>query len=131
MTRLYFTLGVILLAALSFALVVAEPLSPHKAHRYAIFDVRASESGGSIVLDWDPKSVLVDAATNGLLESNDGGVSHSDTVEARVLRQGGLEYRRRSEDVTIRLRLMKGSETIGESSVKLTGLPAIPGAPKP
>ncbi|MDZ4803140.1 MAG: hypothetical protein SGI92_33690 [Bryobacteraceae bacterium] len=125
MTRLYLSLGSALLAAVSFMIVLGEPLSPDRRYRPETFAVKVSEASGSLILEWSPQSRLVQSATGGVLEYVDGGTPHRDEVDVRVLRQGALEYRRRSHEVLLRLLLLKKRDVIGQMSVRLTGAPAV------
>jgi hypothetical protein len=130
MIRLYFTAGTVLLAAAIAVLIWSEPLAPSRLGRAGQpFAVRASENAGSVILEWSRDAQVIRTATGGLLAFEDGGVSHLDKVDAKVLRQGGLEYRRRSQDVLLRLSLLKDQDVIGHASVRLTG--ALPPAPEP
>lgn len=123
MIRLYFTLGTAVLATLAAVLIWAEPLSTAGPERSEPFVVQASENSGSVLLQWRSSSPLVRSATSGRLDFEDGATSHRDQVDARVLRQGALEYRRRSSEVLLRLSLLKGQDVIGTASVRLTGAP--------
>ncbi len=129
MTRLYLILGALVFAAISLAIVAARPLAPYASGRTEVFEVRASETSGSVLLEWSPESRLVRSATGGLLEFLDGATAHREQVNPRVLRQGGLEYRRRSQDVLLRLSLLKDNGVIGHASVRLTGAPVPAAAP--
>lgn len=132
MIRLYFTFGTVLLVVLTAVLLWAEPLSPTTAKRQPDgFAIRASENSGSVILSWDPQSPLVRSATGGLLAFEDGGTSHLDKVDARILRRGELEYRRRSGEVLLRLTLLQKQSIIGHASVRLTSAPSPVTAPTP
>lgn len=120
MFRLYLTLGSLLLLAATIALLIAEPFG-RRSESQLQFAVRGSDNAGSVHLDWDAASPVVEAADAASLEVIDGGVPLRYDIEKKVLGQGGLEYRRRSDQVVLTLTLMRAGQPLRQSSIRLTG----------
>jgi hypothetical protein len=69
-------------------------------------------------VDWDPGNEAVLTAQGATLEAEDGGVLNRYPVEPNVLRSGGLDYIRRSEDVLLTLTLYHDGRPGIQSTVR-------------
>ena len=55
-------------------------------------------------VDWDPSNPAIQAAQGATLEVEDGKSFNRYPVEANVLRSGGLDYIRKTDDVLLTIR---------------------------
>jgi hypothetical protein len=120
MTNLYFWLASLLFLAAIAAMLIAEPFAPGN-NRHHHFALTASESDGRLRIDWDQSARAVLDADSAALDAVDGGVPQHYEVDRKILSQGGLEYRPRTEDVLLRLSLLRNGKVLSESAVRLTG----------
>lgn len=104
-TEMYLLLGSIVLAALATAIFLAAPLTARQAKPRPSLEVRVADANGRMRLDWNANDPAIQSAQGATLEVEDGGVLNRYPVEPNVLRSGGLDYVRRSEDVLLTLTL--------------------------
>lgn len=99
-------LGTLLLIAASAIVVLWQPFSKSRGPQDDFgFTLRPADHDGRMRIDWNPQSQAVKTAKGGTLAVNDGGSMESYPVEAKVLRDGGLDYVRKSGDVVLTLTL--------------------------
>lgn len=104
-TELYLLLATIVLAALATAIFLTAPLSSRHGKPRPSLEVRVADQNGRMRLDWDANDPSIRTAQGATLEVEDGGVLNRYPVEPNILRSGGLDYVRRSEDVLLTLTL--------------------------
>lgn len=117
MTNLYLSLGTLVLGAAIAALLIAEPLLPRSVRQP--FAVKASHDNGRVRIGWEASHPSVRLADGALLEANDGGVTQQYQVPENVLRRGGLEYRNRTENLLLSLKLRKGKNNLEQVSIRI------------
>lgn len=81
-------------------------------------DLKIADQNGRMRIDWDPSNPAIQAAQGATLEVEDGGVFNRYPVEANILRNGGLDYVRRTEDVFLTLTLYQDGRPGLQSSVR-------------
>ncbi|WP_225154708.1 hypothetical protein, partial [Bradyrhizobium sp. NBAIM08] len=73
---------------------------------------------GRMRIDWDSSNPAIQTAEGATLEVEDGGVFNRYPVEANILRSGGLDYVRRSQDVFLTLTLYQDGRPGLQSSIR-------------
>jgi hypothetical protein len=116
--ELLLLLATIVLMALAAAIFLTGPLSSKQAKPRPSLDLRVVDQNGRMRVDWDPANEAVLTAQGATLEAEDGGVLNRYPVEPRVLRSGGLDYIRRSEDVLLTLTLYHDGRPGIQSTVR-------------
>jgi hypothetical protein len=136
--ELYLLLCTIVLAALAAAVFLTEPLSSKQAKPRPSLELRVADQNGRMRVDWDANRSDIQTAQGATLEVEDGGVLNRYPVEPNVLRSGGLDYVRRSDDVLLTLTLYHDGHPGVQSSVRRIAPLALqlakqepPPAPKP
>jgi hypothetical protein len=84
----------------------------------AILDLKVADQNGRMRIDWDPSNPAIQAAQGATLEVEDGGVFNRYPVEAHILRSGGLDYVRRTQDVFLTLTLYQDGRPGLQSTVR-------------
>jgi len=114
------------LAVLTGAIHISGLIGSH-----ATLNLRATDSGGAVRIEWDPTAEpLVDAGNASLLVL-DGDKRVETPLNPEMVRAGKIDYRRRSSDLEIRLRVNGPDGNPVQELTRLTGLPAItPPAPE-
>jgi hypothetical protein len=77
-----------------------------------------ADQNGRIRVDWDANDQAVQTAQGATLEVEDGEVLNRYPVEPKILRSGGLDYVRRSEDVLLTLTLYHDGRPGLQSAVR-------------
>lgn len=72
--------------------------------------LKASDQNGRLRVDWDASAPSVRSAQGATLEVEDGGIINRYPVEPKVLRSGGFDYLRKSDDVLLKLTLFQGGK---------------------
>jgi hypothetical protein len=116
--EVYLLLATIVLAAIATAIFLAAPLSSRDAKPQPALELRVADQNGRIRVDWDADQPAVRTAQGATLEVEDGGVLNRYPVEPNVLRSGGLDYVRRSEDVLLTLTLYHDGRPGLQSTVR-------------
>jgi hypothetical protein len=111
-------LATIVLAALTAVLLVARPLSSRQSKPRPNLELRVADQNNRLRIDWDPNNPAVSAAQGGTLEVEDGGTFNRYPVEPEILRKGGLDYVRRSDDVLLTLTLYHDGRPDLQASVR-------------
>src|SRR6478672_3727344 len=114
----YLLWGTLCLIVLAVVIVFAEPLTARQSKTKPTLDLRVADKNGRMRIDWDPSNPAIQAAQGATLEVEDGGVFNRYPVEANILRNGGLDYVRRSEDVFLTLTLYQDGRPGLQSSVR-------------
>jgi hypothetical protein len=126
-TELYLGLAAIVFLAGTAAIVIAEPFRATRGYS-DVLPVVAAESDGRIRMDWNASHPLISEADRGLLKVRDGQSVWEYPVEKTTLLQGGLDYLRKSGDVSLTLVLLRGTQTLGQAAIH-TFTPAPAAAP--
>lgn len=114
----YFLLSAAVLSALTVAIVLARPFAGRPAKPRTNLDLKVADQNGRMRIDWDAASPAIQNAQGATLEVEDGGVFNRYPVEPKILRSGGLDYVRRSEDVFLTLTLYQDGRPGLQSSVR-------------
>jgi hypothetical protein len=99
-------------------ILLAEPLTARHSKPKPNLELRVADQNGRMRVDWDASNAAVRTAQGATLEVEDGGVFNRYPVEANILRSGGLDYVRRSEDVLLTLTLYQDGRPGTQSSVR-------------
>jgi hypothetical protein len=116
--EVYLLLATIVLTALAAAVFLAGPISSRQAKPRPSLELRVADQNGRMRVDWDANQAVIQSAQGATLEVEDGGVLNRYPVEPNVLRSGGLDYVRRSEDVFLTLTLYHDGNPGVQSSVR-------------
>jgi hypothetical protein len=116
--ELYLLLATIVLAALAAAIFLSAPLTTRQAKPRPSLELRVADQNGRMRVDWDANDPSIRTAQGATLEVEDGGVLNRYPVEPNVLRSGGLDYVRRSEDVLLTLTLYHEGRPGQQSAVR-------------
>ena len=81
-------------------------------------ELKVVDQSGRIRVDWNANNPLVQSAQGATLEVEDGGSFNRYPVEPNILKSGGLDYVRRSEDVLLTLTLYHDGRPGVQSSVR-------------
>jgi hypothetical protein len=122
---LYLGLAALLFAAGTAALVIADPFRRRPAYA-DIVQVAAAESEGRVRVDWNPNHPVVQRADRALLRVRDGQAMYEYPVDKAVLQRGGLDYLRKSGDVSLSLLFFRGAEAQGHAAVRALAGPPVP-----
>lgn len=132
-TDFYLGLSVLGIIAASAAVYLLQPfqkLSP-EVPKPAPFRLKASDLGGRLRVDWDPRNPAVQSAQAATLEVQDGGAFQRYPVTAQVLRNGGLDYVRKSGDVLLTLTLYENGQPGHQATVRRVEQVQAAPAPEP
>jgi hypothetical protein len=122
-TEFYLALGTLLFAAGTAAIVIAEPFAPPRVSEETGIPLKVMDQEGRLRVDWNPRTPVVQASDSATLEVIDGGVFHRYPVDKRILENGGLDYIRRSTDVTLTLTTYAGGRPSAQAVVRTIGAP--------
>ena len=111
-------LATIVLAALTAVLLLARPLSTRQSKPRPNLELRVADQNNRLRVDWNPNNPAVLTAQGGTLEVEDGGTFNRYPVEPEILRKGGLDYVRRSDDVLLTLTLYHDGRPDLQASVR-------------
>jgi hypothetical protein len=111
-------LATIVLAALTAMLLLARPLSTRQAKPRPNLELRVADQDNRLRVDWDAANPAVLTAQGGTLEVEDGGTFNRYPVDPDILRKGGLDYVRRSDDVLLTLTLYHDGRPDLQASVR-------------
>jgi hypothetical protein len=127
--RLEFWLGLwtLLFVAATAALVFFGSAGNADKGDKRAFVLKVADQNGRMRVDWDASMNLIRTAQGATLEVEDGGTLNRYPVEPRILRAGGLDYIRRSDDVLLTLTLFHNGRANAQASVRAVG--AIPKPP--
>ena len=111
-------LATIVLAALTAMLLIARPLSTRQSKPRPTLELRVADQNNRLRVDWNPNNPAILTAQGGTLEVEDGGTFNRYPVEPDILRKGGLDYVRRSDDVLLTLTLYHDGRPDLQASVR-------------
>jgi hypothetical protein len=114
----YLLLGTLFLAALTAAILFAKPLTARQNKAKPSLELRVADKEGRIRVDWDASNPAIQAAQGATLEVEDGGAFNRYPVEASILRSGGLDYVRKTDDVLLTITLYHDGRPGLQSSVR-------------
>lgn len=114
-------LATIVLATLTALLLIARPLSTRQSKPRPNLELRVADQNNRLRIDWDPANPAVTGAQGGTLEVEDGATFNRYPVEPEILRKGGLDYIRRSDDVLLTLTLYHDGRPDLQASVRRVG----------
>ena len=114
----YLLLATIVLSSVTAFLVFAKPLSARHAKPKAILELKVVDQNGRMRVDWNAADPLIQSAQGATLEVEDGGAFNRYPVEPTILRSGGLDYVRRSDDVLLTLTLYHDGRPGVQTSVR-------------
>jgi hypothetical protein len=114
---LYVGLATLLFAAGTAAIVIADPFQKHPVYPDVI-PVVVAEAAGRLRMDWNPEHPLVRQADSALLRVRDGQATYEYPVQKSVLQRGGLDYLRKSADVSLTLLFVRGGQVRGQATVR-------------
>lgn len=115
--ELYLLLATIVLGSLTAFLLMGRPLAMFQTAKPGL-ELRVADQGGRIRVDWNSNSPLIQSAQGATLEVEDGGSFNRYPVAPNILKNGGLDYIRRSEDVLLTLTLYHDGRPGVQSSVR-------------
>jgi hypothetical protein len=113
----YLGLATLLLVAVAAALFIADPFRPSIGYPDVV-PALASDADGRIRMDWNAQHPLVTKAQKALLRVRDGESVYEYPVDQPTLRNGGLDYLRKSGDVTLTLVLLRDGKPLGQAAVR-------------
>jgi hypothetical protein len=87
----------------------------------APLSLSVTEAGGKMLIDWNRKSDAIRQARGGVLEILDGGERVEIQMDGERLREGGVDYRRRSEAIDVRLRIDGGRGAGQQEFIRFIG----------
>jgi hypothetical protein len=114
----YLLLGTLFLVALTAAVLLSKPLTARHNRNQPNLDLKVADKDGRMRVDWDVSNPAIQAAQGATLEVDDGGAFNRYPVEASVLRSGGLDYVRKSDDVLLTITLYHDGRPGLQSSVR-------------
>ena len=115
--ELYLLLATIVLGSLTAFLLMGRPMTMFQKAKPGL-ELRVADQGGRIRVDWNTNNPLVQSAQGATLEVEDGGSFNRYPVEPNILKSGGLDYVRRSEDVLLTLTLYHDGRPGVQTSVR-------------
>lgn len=110
--------GAVLLSTAAAALLMSRPAARNDDSQKPNLNLKVADQKGRMRIDWDASNPAVQAAEGATLEVQDGGSIQRYPVEPGILKSGGLDYVRRSEDVLLTLTLLHGGQPGSQSSVR-------------
>lgn len=113
----YLLLWTVILIVLTTIVLLVGPFGTNPAKAKPSLELRVADQGGRMRVDWDANAAVIQSAQGATLEVKDGGVFNRYPVEASILRSGGLDYVRRSDDVLLTLTLYHDGRPGVQSSV--------------
>jgi hypothetical protein len=114
----YLLWGTLCLVALAVVIVFAKPLTVRQNKAKPTLDLRVADKDGRMRVDWDPANPVIQAAQGATLEVEDGKSFNRYPVEASVLRSGGLDYIRKTDDVLLTITLYHDGRPGVQTSVR-------------
>ena len=108
----------LIFAALTVVILITRPMTTKPAKPRPDLHLKVADDNGRMRVDWDASNPAIQSAQGGTLEVEDGGVFNRYPVEAKILRSGGLDYVRRSEDVLLTLTLFHDGRPGAQSTVR-------------
>jgi hypothetical protein len=88
--------------------------------------LRATDQGGQIHIEWDRAAEPMAAARRAAILIQDGERKVETPLSKELLQHGSLTYRRKADDVEIRLQVYGEDADPAQESTRLIGLPAAP-----
>jgi hypothetical protein len=119
---LYPGVATLLFAAGTAALVIAEPFRTRQPYSDVV-PIVAAEAEGRMRVDWNPAHPVVTRADRAVLRVRDGQSAYEYPVEKSILQRGGLDYIRKSGDVSLTLVFLRGGQEQGQASVRAFAVP--------
>ena len=110
-------LATIVLGSLTAFLLMGRPMTMFQKAKPGL-ELRVADHNGRIRVDWNANNPLVQSAQGATLEVEDGGSFNRYPVEPKILKSGGLDYVRRSEDVLLTLTLYHDGRPGVQTSVR-------------
>ena len=114
----YLLWGTLCLVALAVVIVFAKPLTTRQNKAKPTLDLRVADKDGRMRVDWDPSNPAIQSAQGATLEVEDGKSFNRYPVEANVLRSGGLDYIRKTDDVLLTITLYHDGRPGVQTSVR-------------
>ena len=115
--ELYLLLATIVLGIFTAFLLIGRPMRTFQKAKPGL-ELRVADQGGRIRVDWNANNPLIQSAQGATLEVEDGGSFNRYPVASNILKSGGLDYIRRSEDVLLTLTLYHDGHAGVQSSVR-------------
>jgi TonB family protein len=94
---------------------------PEPANDVAALNLKVEKEQNLLYLSWNKESSVVRSARNGILSISDGGVDRTLSLNAAQLQSGTVAYYNRTNNLTIRLRVMADGTEASEW-VRLAGV---------
>ena len=117
-SEFYLLLATIVLSSVTAFLLLGKPLSPQHAKSKTTLELKVVDQNNRMRVDWNASDPLVQSAQGATLEVEDGGIFNRYPVEPAILRSGGLDYVRRSDDVLLTLTLYHEGKPGAQTSVR-------------
>ena len=114
----YVLLMTVIVVALTTLVLWARPLSARAGKPKPTLELKVADQNGRMRIDWDSSNPAVQTAQGATLEVEDGGVINRYPVEADILKSGGLDYVRRTDDVLLTLTLYQDGRPGVQTSVR-------------
>jgi hypothetical protein len=103
---------------LTAILLLARPFTARQGKPKPNLELKVADQNGRIRVDWNAANPLIQSAQGATLEVEDGGAFNRYPVEPNILKSGGLDYVRRSDDVLLTLTLYHDGRPGVQSSVR-------------
>ena len=117
-SEFYLLLATLVLGSLTAILLFARPLTARQEKSKPKLELRVADQSGRMRVDWNAADPMIRSAQGATLEVEDGGAFNRYPVEPNILKSGGLDYVRRSEDVLLTLTLYHDGHPGVQSSVR-------------
>lgn len=114
----YLLLATIVLSSVTALLLFVRPLIARSNKPKPNLELKVADQNGRMRVDWNASDPLIQSAQGATLEVEDGGAFNRYPVEPNILRSGGLDYVRRSEDVLLTLTLYHDGRPGIQTSVR-------------
>jgi hypothetical protein len=121
-----------LLAVSAAALFLTEPFRRSAPASARVLPLHVLEEDGRVRVDWDPVASIAAEADSARLIAHDGGATRQYEVDRRALRNGGLDYVKRSDDVLLEFVLLQNGRQLHRATIRAAASttatpPAAPG----
>lgn len=108
----------VILTTLTATVFFSKPLKQREQQAGSFLDLRVADKNGRLRIDWDAANPLIVSSQGATLEVDDGGAFNRYPVDAGILKSGGLDYVRRSDDVLLTLTLLNNGRPGVQTTVR-------------
>jgi hypothetical protein len=89
-------------------------------------DLRASDQSGQVHIEWNRDAEPIVSAQRATVLIQDGDRQVETPLSKELIQHGSLMYRRKADDVEVRLQVYTAGASPAQESTRLIGLPAVP-----